>query len=147
METKLNTDMNIETPVFKKLKKYLQDKSKFKPYVFNDIPKNLTVFPTITFIENTNIEDTRATTLNRQEYANRLTVTVEIYAKDTVIDGIQYSSKEIINELKYLIFDFFQAWGFTRTQATKADYLNYEVGRYVIIETCIVNNWNRKINL
>lgn len=143
----VNTSMNIETPIFKKLKKYLQEKSKFSPNIFNATPKNLAVFPTITFKESNNTQNLNATTLDRTETVNDITNTIEIYAKDMVIDGVQYTKKEIISELKYLIFDFFQAWGFTRTQASDAEYLNYEIDRYIIIETCSLNSWNRKINL
>lgn len=143
----VNTSMNIETPIFKKLKQYLQDNSQFSPNVFNDIPKNLAVFPTITFQENNNTQNLQGTTLDRTETVDNIIDTIEIYTKDMVINGQKYTKKEITNELKYLIFDFFQAYGFVRTQATKAEYLNLEVDRYIIIETCKLNNWNRKINL
>lgn len=147
MESIVDTSMNIETPIFKKLKAYLTNKSNFSPYVFNDIPKNLAVFPTITFEESVNTQNLGATTLDRTETVNNITYTIEIYTKDMVINGQEYSKKEITNELKYLIFDFFQAWGFIRTQSTKAEYLNYEVDRYIIEESGSLNNWNRKINL
>lgn len=147
MSEQVDTSMNIETPIFKKLKLYLQENSRFSPNVFNDTPKNLVVFPTITFKESNNIQNLQATTLDRTETVDNITDTIEIYAKDMIISGVTYTKKQIINELKYLIFDFFQAWGFTRTQATEAEYLNYEVDRYIIIETCSLNNWNRKINL
>lgn len=143
----VDTSMNIETPIFKKLKQYLIDSSKFSPNVFNSTPKNLAVFPTITFKESNNIQNLQATTLDRSETVDDIVDTIEIYAKDMVINGVQYTKKEIINELKYLIFNFFQAWGFIRTEATEGEYLNLEVDRYIIIETCSLNNWNRKINL
>lgn len=147
MNEELNTSMNIETIVFLKLKQYLKDKSMFSPNVFNATPKSLAVFPTITFKETNNTQNLGATTLNRQETVNNITNTIEIYTKDMVINGVEYSKKQITNELKYLIFDFFNAWGFTRTGCTEADYLNYEVDRLVITMTCSLNNWNRKINL
>lgn len=143
----IDTSMNIETPIFKYFKKYMQDKSQFSPNVFNATPKNLAVFPTITFRETNNTNNLRGTTLDRTETVNNITDTIEIYTKDMVIDGVNYSKKEITNELKYLIFDFFQAWGFTRTQCTQADYLNLEVDRFIIVETCSLNSWNRKMNL
>ena len=147
MGEEVNLSMNIETSIFKKLKLYLQENSKFSPYVFNDVPKNLAVFPTIVFQESNNANYTQGTTLDRTETVDNITDTIEIYSKDMVINGVQYSKKEITNELKHLIFDFFRAWGFQRTQASKAEYLNYEVDRYVIIEVCNLNSWNRKINL
>lgn len=143
----INTSMNIEIPIFKYLKEYLVSNSRFSPNVFNSTPKNLAVFPTIIFKENNNTQNLNATTLDRTETVNNITDTIEIYAKDMIIENNTISKKEIINELKYLIFDFFQSWGFTRTQCSEADYLNYEVDRYIIIETCSLNNWNRKINL
>ena len=143
----VNTSMNIETPIFKKFKQYLQDKSIFSPNVFNATPKNLAVFPTVILKESNNTQNVNGTTLDRTETVNNITDTIEIYTKDTVINGTTHSKKEITNELKYLIFDFFQAWGFTRTQCTEAEYLNLEVDRYIIIETCSLNSWNRKINL
>lgn len=146
MET-VDTTMNIESPIFKNFKRYLVEKSAFSPKVFNNTPKNLAVFPTVTLVETNNIENTNATTLDRTETANNLTDTIEIYAKDMVVNNVQYTKKQIINELKYLTYDFFQAYGFTRTQSSDADYLSLEIDRHVIIETCSVNNWNRKINL
>lgn len=147
MEEQVDTSMNIETPIFKKLKQYLIDKSEFSPNVFNATPKNLAVFPTITFKETNNTQDLSGTTLDRTETVNNIVDTIEIYTKDMVIDGVTYTKKQITNELKYLIFDFFQYWGFTRTQAAEGEYLNLEVDRYIIIETCSLNSWNRKINL
>lgn len=145
--SEINTSMNIETTVFLKLKQYLIDKSKFSPNVFNATPKNLAVFPTITFKETNNAQNINGTTLDRIETVNTITDTIEIYAKDMVINGNTYSKKEITNELKYLIFDFFQMWGFTRLSCNEAEYLNYEVDRTIIVETCNLNSWNRKINL
>ena len=137
--------MNIETTIFKKYKQYLKDNSKFAPNVFNKAPKNLSVFPTIVLKEINNTEDSNYTSLDRKEFVNEITSTIDIYTKDMIIDGVKYPSKEIMNELKYLTFEFFQAWGFTRTQCSEADYLNLEVDRLVIIETCKLNSWNRKI--
>ena len=143
----VDLSMNIETPVFKKLKLYLQTNSKFSPYVFNDVPKNLATFPTIVFQETNNRDNSQGVTLDRTETVDNITDTIEIYSKDMVINGVQYSKKEITNELKRLIFKFFQVYGFTRTEATQAEYLNYEVDRYIIIESCSLNSWNKKINL
>lgn len=140
-----DTSMNIETTIFKKYKQYLKDNSKFAPNVFNKAPKNLSVFPTIVLKEINNTEDSNYTSLDRKEFVNEITSTIDIYTKDMIIDGVKYPSKEIMNELKYLTFEFFQAWGFTRTQCSEADYLNLEVDRLVIIETCKLNSWNRKI--
>lgn len=145
MENEINTSMNVESMIFRFYKQYLIDKSKFSPHVFNRTPKNLSVFPTIVLKETNNTENSNYTTLDRKEFVSEITSTIDIYTKDLIIDGVKYPSKEVMNELKYLTFDFFQAWGFTRTQCSEADYLNYEVDRLVIVETCSLNSWNRKI--
>lgn len=139
-------EMNIETALFKLFKKYITEQSNFSPYIFNNTPKNLSVFPTIVLEEQNNTTDIKYTTLDRQENVNNLTYRIEFYVKDIIIDGETHTSKEISNELKYLIFDFFEAYGFIRTQCTKADYTNYEVDRYIILEEGKLNNWNRKLN-
>lgn len=147
MNETINTNMDIESPIFLKFKQYLKDKSKYSPNVFNKTPQSLSVFPTIVLKETNNIEDSNYITLDRKEFVNQITDTIDIYTKDMIIDGVRISSKTIMNELKYLVFDFFQAWGFTRTQATDSEYLSYEVDRFIIIETCKLNSWNRKIML
>lgn len=145
MEQEIDTSMNIETPIFKKFKQYLKDKSKFAPNVFNKTPQNLVVLPTVILKETNNIDDLRYKTLNREEVVYDITDTIEIYTQEMILDGIKYSSKEIMNELKYLVFNFFESYGFQRTQATPADYMNYNVDRFIIIETCSLTSWNRKI--
>lgn len=147
MDNQIDTSMNIESPIFKNFKRYLTDKSIFSPNIFNDTPKKLATFPTVIFKESNNIQNDIGTTLDRIETVNSITDTIEIYAKDMVVNNNTYSKKQIVNELKYLIYDFFQAYGFERTQSTDADYLDFEVKRHIIIETCNLNNWNRKINL
>jgi len=147
MENEIDTSMNIETPIFKNFKAYLQAKSQFSPYVFNSTPKNLAVFPTVIFKENSNTQNISATTLDRTETVNDITDTIEIYAKDMVVNETTIAKKVIINELKYLTYTFFQELGFIRTQSSDADYLNYEIDRHIIMVTCSLNNWNRKINL
>lgn len=145
MEEKIDTSINVETPIFKKYKQFMKDKSQFSPQVFNKNPKSLSVFPTIVLKEINNTEDSNYTSLDRQEFVNAITDEINIYTKDMVIDEKKYSSKEIMNELKYLTFEFFRIWGFTRTQCSEADYVNLDVDRFIIVETCNLNNWNRKI--
>lgn len=147
MGGQIDTSMNIEKTIFKYFKQYLIDNSQFSPNVFNSTPKNLAVFPTVIFKETSNVQNVGSTTLDRTETVDNITDTIEIYAKDMVVGETTVSKKEIVNELKFLTFKFFQAWGFIRTQSSDADYLNYEVDRHIIIETCSLNNWNKKINL
>lgn len=147
MQETINTSMDIESPIFTKFKQFILDKSKYSPNIFNKTPQSLSKFPTIIAKETDNVEASNYTSLGREEFANEITHTIEIYTKDMIIDGKKIPSKVIMSELKYLVFNFYQAWGFTREQATEADYINYEIDRFIIIESCTLNSWNRKINL
>lgn len=143
----IETSLEIETPIFKKFKEFLVAKSIYSPNVFSKTPQSLSTFPTVILKETNNRDYSQGVTLDRTEFVNEITDTIEIYTKDMIIDGVKVSSKKIMQELKELTYLFFRTWGFTRTQSTEADYLNYEVDRYIIIETCTLNSWNRKINL
>lgn len=137
---------DLESKLFIKFKEYMQNKSKFNPYVFNDTPKALTNFPTILMYENSNTDDVTYISLDRNEIVSDLRFVIDIYVKDMIVDGQKYTSKQIVKELKYLVFDFFEYYGFIRTEATKTDYTNYEVSRYIITETVKQNSWNNKLS-
>lgn len=143
----INTSMDIETSIFANFKSYIKAKSKYNPNVFNKTPQNLSVFPTVILRETNNRNNSNYTTLDRQETVEDITDTIEIYTQDMIIGGTKIPSKVIQTELKFLIFDFFQAYGFDRTQCTQADYMNFNVDRMIIIETCKLASWNRKINI
>ena len=145
MNTTINVNFDIEQVLFNKFKKYLLDNSKFNPQVFTKAPKTLADFPTVIFKETTNVEDTRYKTLDRSQYVNQITDTIEIYTKDVVIDGVRYASKTVMSELKYLVFDFFEAIGATRVTCEPVEYSDYQVDRLLIVERYRQNNWNKMI--
>ena len=49
------------------------------------------------------------------------------------------------NELKNLTIEFLRTYGFKRTSCNKAEYLDIEVDRTVIVAECDINSWNEKI--
>jgi hypothetical protein len=144
-EVIINTNYDIEQVLFNKFKDFMVKNSKFNPQVFPKAPKTLADFPTIVFKESSNIEDTRYKSLDRTQFVNQITDTIEIYTKDMVINGVRYASKTVMSELKYLVFDFFESIGATRVSCEPVEYSNYQVDRVVIIERYRQNNWNKMI--
>ena len=140
----MDNPMNIENILFQDLKRYLTENSIFSPNVVPSSNKTLSKFPTVLFNEQNNISDT-STTDNSQKTYN-ITDVVEIYTQNQVVDTTTYASKYVMNELKYLIFDFFEYYGAQRISCEPTEYYNKEVDRLVIIYSYNINNWNRKIN-
>ena len=143
----INSKFDIENVVFNMLKTYLTSNSKFSPHVFNKAPKQLTenLFPTVVFKESSNTDIIGHRTLDRTQFANQITDTIEIYTKDMTVNGVLYASKVVMSELKYLVFDFFEQLGALRISCTPAEYNDYQVDRLVIIEQYAQNSWNKKI--
>lgn len=144
----MNIDVNfdIENYIFLKFKEYMETKSKFNPKVFSKTPKELAQFPTIIFKEINNVDNMTYRSLDRTQRVYQITDTIEIYTKDMPIGDKKYASKVIMSELKYLVFDFFELYGFQRTSCDIVDYYDYQVDRMVITVVCNQNNWNKKIS-
>lgn len=137
--------MDRENEIFMMYKKYIQEKSKYKPEIFNDTPQKLAVFPTITFIESDNRDSVNNNSVDRVEYVDELQFKVDIYTKNQKSKPNMIARKIITNELKNLTIEFFRKYGFRRTSCNKAEYLDIEVDRTVIVAECSINNWNGKI--
>ena len=144
----MNIDVNfdVENYIYLKLKAYLEENSKFSPKVCNKTPKSLAQFPTVIFKEINNIDNLPYRSLDRTQRVYQITDTIEIYTKDMPIGNTKYASKVIMSELKYLVFDFFEMYGFDRTSCDLVDYYDYQVDRMVITVMCDINNWNKKIS-
>lgn len=142
----MNAEMNTENIIYKDLKEYLLENSKFNPAVVNSAAKTLSSFPTVLFHEINNTTDLYHTTFDRTQRVNNISSVVEIYTQNKVVGNTNYASKYILDELKFLVFDFFDVLGAERTSCQIAEYYNKEVDRLVITYSYSVNNWNRKIN-
>lgn len=138
-------NMDIEAELFLNFKEYMLKNSKYSPYISSKAPQSLTKFPTIVMKEYSNIDNNDYKSTNRQEFVNVLSYRIEIYTKDQIANGTVTSSKVILNELKYLVMDFFNMYGFERTQCEYAEYLDVTVDRLIILERATINNWNKKI--
>lgn len=151
METiSIDTKFDIENLIYRKLREYLTEKSRFitnpTKQIFSKAPKQLADFPTIVFKETNNADEVRYRSLDRLQQVNQITDTIEIYTQDITIDGVRYASKTVMSELKYLVFDFFEMLGATRIDCSPAEYSDHQVDRLVIVERYLQNNWNRKID-
>ena len=136
--------MNIENLLFKDYKKFIEINSKFEPTILPSSNKDLTKFPTILFKEQNNIES--SSTLNRIEYIDEITLVIEIYCQTKTIGNKKYASKTIMDELKYLTFEFFRTVGCERLSCEPVEYYNKEVDRLVMLYRFNINSWNNKIN-
>lgn len=136
--------MNIENLLFKDYKKFIETNSKFEPTILPSSNKDLTKFPTILFKEQNNIES--SSTLNRIEYIDEITLVIEIYCQTKTIGNKKYASKTIMDELKYLTFEFFRTVGCERLSCEPVEYYNKEVDRLVMLYRFNINSWNNKIN-
>lgn len=146
----VDVNFDIENYMYWSLRKYLSEKSKFitnpSKQIFPKTPMQLADFPTIIIKETNNADEVRYRTLDRTQQVNQITDTIEIYTQDITLNGVRYASKTVMNELKYLVFDFFEYYGATRISCSPAEYSNRQVDRLVIVERYLQNNWNRKID-
>ena len=137
--------MDRENKIFTLYKTFILSNSKYYPQVFNDTPQKLADFPTITFIESDNRDSVNNNSTDRVEYVDELQFKVDIYTKNQKSKHTMIARKIITNELKNLTIEFFRKYGFRRTSCNKAEFLDIEVDRTVIVAECSINNWNGKI--
>lgn len=143
---KIDTSMNVENILYKSYKAFMENASEFSPTIIPSSSKTLSKFPTILVREQNNVNNMKFTTIDRTQRVYDITLIVEIYTQDKTINNKKFASKYIMDELKYLTFDFFENLGCRRTGCEPAEYYNKEVDRLVIIYSFSLNNWNRKIS-
>lgn len=139
--------MNIEVDLLKEYDTFMMKNSVFakKLQIFPDTPRSLTEFPTIVFKESDNTDSSSLMTTNRLEYGDNLTYQVDIYTKNVYIDGTEYNSRIVINELKDLTTKFFRNCGFQREGNTRGEYTDINVKRQTMLFSAILTSWNKKI--
>ena len=147
--------MDIESEIVKEYKEYMIDNSIFgtileeKKTILPDTPQSFSKFPTIIIKEVNNTIFSRGKTTDRTEYIDNVVYQVDIYTKDVTIEVDNtfktYSARTVINELKDLTFKFFNQIGFNRINATRGEYIDINVNRYIMVFDAKINNWNTKI--
>lgn len=147
----INIDLNfdMETLLYRRFKDYLNETSKYPLLIFNKAPKQFAdKFPIVIFEEINNRDQIQYRTLNDRgrQWVSRLTYKVEIYTTDLTVDGEKIASKVIMAYLKRIIFEFFEYYGFDRTDCSKGETSNYQIDRVIILEQINECNWNRIID-
>lgn len=151
--------IDIETQIVKEYKEYMINNSKFgslldtNKTILPDTPQSFSKFPTIIIRERNNTNNFVGKTIDRTEYVDNVLYQVDVYSKDIKIkeevDGELvlklYSARSVINELKDLTFNFFNQIGFNRVTATRGEYVDLNVNRYIMTFEGKINNWNMKI--
>lgn len=151
--------MDIETQIVKEYKEYMINNSRFgslldtNKTILPDTPQSFSKFPTIIIKEKNNTNNFVGKTIDRTEYVDNVLYQVDVYSKDIKmkeeVDGEiilkVYSARSVINELKNLTFNFFNQIGFNRITATRGEYVDLNVNRYIMTFEGKINNWNMKI--
>ena len=136
--------MNIEVDLLKEYNAFMKKNSVFaeKLQILPDTPQSFSKFPTIIFKEQDNLS---LLTLNRLEFGDNLTYQVDIYTKNITINGTEYNSRVIINELKNLTAKFFKYCGFQREGSTRGEYTDINVKRQTMLFSGSLSSWNKNI--
>ena len=139
--------MIIENDLLKDFNIFIKKKSIFGSLlnVLPDTPQSFSKFPTIVMKEQNNIDNNIIKSLNLIEYGDNLVYQIDIYTKDIVINSKKYASREVINELRLLIHEFFRNCGFQRTDDSNSEYIDISVKRRTLIFTGTIKNWNKSI--
>lgn len=139
--------MEIENELLKLYYDFIKANSIFADVlqVVPKTPQSFLKFPTIVFIESSNVDYLGGKSLNRQEYMDRITYTIEIYSKDTIIGNTKYMSSVVIKELTRLTNKFFNNIGFNRISSNRGEYIDLTIDRHISIFEGKVNNWNGQI--
>lgn len=151
--------IDIETQIVKEYKEYMINNSKFgslldtNKTILPDTPQSFSKFPTIIIRERNNTNNFVGKTIDRTEYVDNVLYQVDVYTKDVKVkeevnDELVtkvYSARSVINELKDLTFNFFNQIGFNRITATRGEYVDLNVNRYIMTFEGKINNWNMKI--
>jgi hypothetical protein len=139
--------MNIEVDLLKEYNAFMKKNSVFaeKLQILPDTPQSFSKFPTIIFKEQDNTDNLSLLTLNRLEFGDNLTYQVDIYTKNITINGTEYNSRVIINELKDLTAKFFKYCGFQREGSTRGEYTDINVKRQTMLFSGSLSSWNKNI--
>lgn len=139
--------MNIEVDLLKEYNAFMKKNSVFaeKLQILPDTPQSFSKFPTIIFKEQDNTDNLSLLTLNRLEFGDNLTYQIDIYTKNITINGTEYNSRVIINELKNLTAKFFKYCGFQREGSTRGEYTDINVKRQTMLFSGSLSSWNKNI--
>ena len=128
--------------VFEIVHGYLNDESEYKPLVTKRAPLQSTTFPVV---EVRGLEFPLDSTTRKEEESNRLTVTINIYAIEKVIDGKKVSSLQVAEELAFLVDKVMNELNFTMTANEEVENADKNVYRRFMRYTAGVSKVTNKI--
>lgn len=138
-------EMEIENELLLEYIDFIKNNVSYSVKILPKTPQSLASFPTIIFKESNNTSSDTNEALNGLEYVDNLTYTVDIYTKDIQVNNAIVNSRQVMQQLKQLTFNFFRDCGFSRTSCDRGEYADFTVDRLVIIVQGKLNNWNKKI--
>lgn len=140
-------EQDTETKIIKECSEYIKEKSIFGETikVLPETPQSFASFPTIIIKEMYDNQNVNSTSTTFYETASNLTYQVDMYTQAITIGNKKYQARNVISELKILIFDFFMKHGFVRASGTRGEYPDKSIIRYVCLFNGTKNNWNGKI--
>lgn len=133
---------NKYNEVFKVLYGYLNDESEYSPLVTKKAPLRPTTFPVVDI---RGMEMPLDETTRREEWQNRLEITINIYAIEKVVDGRKVSGLEIIEELMNLIDKAMMEMHFTMTGNREIENADKNVDRHLLTYVAGVSGLNNKL--
>ena len=94
-------NLDVYDKIFQVLKKFLQEESKYKPFVTKLAQKQSDKFPLVVITEEDNAYLVGTTRF--EETRSRVDYEINIYTTDMAIDGKKVSKLEVAKELKELV--------------------------------------------
>ena len=140
-------EYDIETRIIKSFDEYIRNTSIFGDNikVLPSAPQSFSTFPTIIVEEVNNVQSIRNTSTTFQEYGDKLTYKVDIYAKNLTVGNVKYQARNVRKDLVVLTCDFFMQYGFVRTSGTRNEYVDISIDRYTMLFQATKNNWNGQL--
>lgn len=124
--------------IFAKYKDYILENSKYNPTITKYNTKTSIHFPTISFIQSDNTDESK--TQYNVDVLENYYFTIDIYAKDEIIDGSRVASQEIIDELKNLTLVFFEKLNMRKTANRPTPNIDTDILRHTIQYQCQISN-------
>lgn len=133
---------NKYNEVFKVLYGYLNDESKYNPLVTKKAPLRPTTFPVV---EVRGTEEPLTETTRREEWQNRLEITINVYAIEKTTANGKISGLEIIDELINLIDKAMCEMNFSMTRNDEIENIDKNVDRHLLTYVAGVSGLNNKL--
>ena len=117
--------------LFDEFKNFINENSKFNPRVVKNNTNTSAYFPIVT-CKLSNCTNTNLDTIDRIENYEQYYLTIDIYAKDVVINKTKTSSQVVVDELTNLTIKFFDKKNMYRTACLPTFNIDTSINRQTI---------------